>query len=251
METGRTDILKISHLSRSFGNLAVLKDVTFCVYSREILCLLGPSGCGKTTLLRLLAGLIPFDEGQVSLNGSETAGRRLNQPEIGMVFQEPRLLPWRTAFANVALPFELMGSAIDAAVKQTVNGALAQVGLPDFTGSYPHELSGGMRQRVSLARALATNPRMLFMDEPLTGLDVHSRREFLEQILRIWGDKRITLLWVTHDLQEAIRIADRIIDLSRRPGTVVATLPVPHPRRDEPGGPEELALETTLRKLFE
>jgi NitT/TauT family transport system ATP-binding protein len=251
METGRTEILKISHLSRSFGKLAVLKDVNFSIYSREILCVLGPSGCGKTTLLRLLAGLIPFDEGQVILNGGETAGRRLNQLETGMVFQEPRLLPWRTVFANVALPFELMGTAIDTGVKQTISGALELVGMPDFTGNYPHELSGGMRQRVSLARAMATNPRMLFLDEPLTGLDVQSRSEFMEQILRVWEDKRITLLWVTHDLREAIRIADRIIVLSRRPGTVVATLPVRHPRREQSGGPEELELEATLRKLFE
>ena len=187
METRRTEILKISHLSRSFGKLSVLKDVNFSIYSREIICVLGPSGCGKTTLLRLLAGLIPFDEGQVSLNGSETIGRRLTQLETGMVFQEPRLLPWRTVFANVALPFELMGTAIDAAVKQTISGALELVGLSDFAGNYPHELSGGMRQRVSLARALATNPGMLFMDEPLTGLDVHSRGEFMEQILTRLG----------------------------------------------------------------
>jgi NitT/TauT family transport system ATP-binding protein len=251
METGRTEILKISHLSRSFGKLSVLKDVNFSIYSREIICVLGPSGCGKTTLLRLLAGLIPFDEGQVSLNGNETIGRRLNQLGIGMVFQEPRLLPWRTVFANVALPFELMDTAIDTIVKQTISSAIELVGLTDFAGNYPHELSGGMRQRVSLARALVTNPGMLFMDEPLTGLDVHSRNEFMEQILDIWGKKRITLLWVTHDLREAIRIADRIIVLSRRPGTVVATLPVLHPRQGQSGGAEELELETTLRKLFE
>ena len=250
METGRTEILKISHLSCSFGKLSVLKDVNFSMYSREIICVLGPSGCGKTTLLKVLAGLIPFDEGQVILNGGETVGRLFNQLETGMVFQEPRLLPWRTAFANVALPFELMGTAIGSTVKQTISDALGLVGLSDFAGSYPHELSGGMRQRVSLARALATNPGMLFMDEPLTGLDVHGRGDFMEQILRIWGDKRLTLLWVTHDLREAIRIADRIIVLSRRPGTVVATLPVLHPRSEQSLGTEELELETTLQQLF-
>ena len=250
METARTEILKISHLSRSFGKLPVLKDVNFSIFSGEIICLLGPSGCGKTTLLRLLAGLIPFQEGSISLNGNETKTGRLNHSGIGMVFQEPRLLPWRTAYANVALPFELRNISLASSVKQGIEEVLARLGLSDFSGSYPHELSGGMSQRVSLARALVTNPRILFMDEPLTGLDVHSRRDFLEQILSIWNDTNITLLWVTHDLQEAIGIADRIIVLSKRPGTVLATIPVPHPRKKE-RGTAEMDLETNLRRLFE
>jgi len=250
METRGTEVLKISRLSRSFGKLSVLNEVSFSVFSGEIICLLGPSGCGKTTLLRLLTGLLPFDPGSISLPGSETRDGRVCLPEIGMVFQEPRLLPWRTAFANVALPFEMRGQPVDAAVRRSVETVLAQVGLTDFAGSYPHELSGGMRQRVSLARALVTNPRMLFMDEPLSGLDVHTSREFVEQILRIWNEKHITLLWVTHDLPEAIRIADRIIVLSKRPGTVVAEIPVPHPRREQPGE-DEMKLEAELRKLFE
>jgi NitT/TauT family transport system ATP-binding protein len=249
METRRTEILNVSRLSRSFGKLAVLQEVTFSIYSGEIICLLGPSGCGKTTLLRLLAGLIPLQQGTVRFNGS---GESLpgGLTEVGMVFQEPRLLPWRTAASNVALPFELKGVPMTGEVKQRIEGALSMVGLGDFRSSYPHELSGGMRQRVSLARALATNPKILFMDEPLAGLDIHTRQEFVEQILRIWTEKKITLLWVTHDLPEAIRVADRILVLSKRPGTVLATIPVPHPRQ-EPAGPEQTELEADLRKLFE
>jgi NitT/TauT family transport system ATP-binding protein len=249
MATGRTEILKITDLSKSFGKLSVLKNVNFSIESGEIVCLLGPSGCGKTTLLRLLAGLLPLQEGRVQLNGSETAGMRL-KAEVGMVFQEPRLLPWRTASGNVTLPFELRRHFIDSHVKNSVSMALETVGLKDFAASYPGELSGGMRQRVSLARALVMDPKILFMDEPLTGLDVHSRKDFIEQILQVWSEKMVTFLWVTHDLQEAIHIADRIIVLSKRPGTVVATFQVPNPRQTGTGKPE-FDLETKLRKLFE
>ncbi|MBN1369012.1 MAG: ABC transporter ATP-binding protein, partial [Dehalococcoidaceae bacterium] len=145
METGRAEILKVSGISLGFGELEVLEDINFSVYTGEVVCILGPSGCGKTTLLRIIAGLIPRRQGSVFLNGRESGKSALQG--LGMVFQEPRLLPWRTATGNVELPFELAGSGTGEAERRSVAGALAQVNLSEFAASYPHQLSGGMRQR--------------------------------------------------------------------------------------------------------
>jgi ABC-type nitrate/sulfonate/bicarbonate transport system ATPase subunit len=251
METCRTEILKVEDLSKSFGKLSVLKDVSFSIYDGEMVCLLGPSGCGKTTLLRMLAGLLPFDRGGVSINGKDIHNKQLYHQDVSMVFQEPRLLPWRNAANNVALPFELSETPLNYEAKQAVASALELVGLVDFSTSFPHELSGGMRQRVALARALATNPRILLMDEPLTGLDVRTRGELQDEIIRIWSQKKMSLLWVTHDPQEAIYLADRIIVLSGRPGNVKAILPISLARPRQRMSPDMLNLEKDIRALFE
>jgi ABC-type nitrate/sulfonate/bicarbonate transport system ATPase subunit len=251
METCRTEILKVDDLSRNFGKLSVLKDVSFSIYDGEMVCLLGPSGCGKTTLLRMLAGLLPFDRGGVRINGKDIRSKQPYHRDVSMVFQEPRLLPWRNATDNVALPFELSEGTLSPEAKNAVENALELVGLADFTKSFPHELSGGMRQRVALARALATNPRILLMDEPLTGLDVRTRGELQDEIIRIWSQKKMSLLWVTHDPQEAIYLADRIIVLSGRPGNVKAILPISLARPRQRMSPDMLNLEKDIRALFE
>ena len=247
METRRTDVLRVENLTKSFGKLVVLQDITFSVAGGELVCVLGPSGCGKTTLLRAVAGLIPFDAGHVWVNGEETAAGKAGS--IGMVFQEPRLLPWRDVTDNVRLPFELTGNPDKA--EEAIASSLDLVGLAEFARAYPHELSGGMRSRAALARALAQNPKLLLLDEPLTGLDVRTREELQEEILRIWDTKKMSLVWVTHAPEEAVYLADRIVVLSRRPTCIKGILKVELPRPRVRRSPEALRLTEEIRRLFE
>ena len=213
METSRTAALVVKELRKSFGKLGVLDSISFSVEHGELVCILGPSGCGKTTMLRIAAGLIPFDSGTVLINGEDIRKNKDYLKNVSVVFQEPRLLPWRNARQNVNLSLELRNDGHDEGDLGAVDTALSMVGLSEFTGSYPHELSGGMRQRVSLARAVVTEPEILLMDEPLTGLDLRNREELQDEILRIWSRKKVTLMLVTHDPTEAIYMADRIIVL--------------------------------------
>ena len=247
METGGNDVLRIEHLTKSFGRLVVLKDLSFSVAEGELVCVLGPSGCGKTTLLRAIAGLIPFNSSHIWIYGEEPVyGKSRN---IGMVFQEPRLLPWRNIIDNIKLPFELTGRVTET--DEAISSSLEQVGLSDFARAYPHELSGGMRSRVSLARALAQNPKLLLLDEPLTGLDVRTREELQEEILRIWNAKKMSLVWVTHAPEEAVYLADRIVVLSRRPTIIKDILIVDLSRPRVRQSPEALRLTEEIRHLFE
>ena len=246
METHRTEILRVDNLLKSFGKLTVLNQISFTVREGELIAILGPSGCGKTTLLRAIAGLIPFNGGRVTFKGQGIETRKAS--DIGMVFQEPRLLPWRTTYDNVQLPFELNGVA--AGSDPAIRSSLALVGLTEFTEAYPHELSGGMRSRVALARALAPDPGLLLMDEPLTGLDVRTREELQEEILRIWTQKRMSLVWVTHAPEEAVYLADRIIVLSRRPTTIKEILTVALPRPRDRQSREIQRLNEEIRRLF-
>lgn len=248
METGRTEILTVSGVGLKFGELEVLEDINFSVFDGEVVCILGPSGCGKTTLLRVIAGLADRQKGSIFFNGRESGKGALQG--LGMVFQEPRLLPWRTAAGNVELPFELAGAGLGQDERISVTSALAQVNLSGFEASYPHQLSGGMRQRVSLARALVTDPEVLLMDEPLTGLDVHTREELQDEIIRIWQAGQVSLLWVTHDPQEAVYMADRIIVLSNRPTRVKAILETGLARPRLRNSPELVNLEQKVRRLL-
>ncbi len=250
METNRTEILKVERLEHSFDRLKVLEDITFSIYQGEIVCILGPSGCGKTTLLRIVAGLLPSRQESVRLMGHEVGTQRQHRQHIGMVFQEPRLLPWRTAAGNVGLPFELRGEELGAKEQAAISDALSIVSLPDFTGAFPHQLSGGMRQRVALARALVTNPDVLLLDEPLTGLDVRTREELQDEIISIRARTGKSMVWVTHDPQEAVYLADRVIVLSGRPASIRGILEVASPRPRSRFNPAAAALENRIRTLF-
>jgi NitT/TauT family transport system ATP-binding protein len=250
METSGSVILEVKNISHSFENLKVLEKISFEVHGSEVVCILGPSGCGKTTLLRIIAGLISGAQGSVKINGLETINESTNWQDIGVVFQEPRLLPWRDAFDNVTLPFELAGKKPSEADSRLAKKALEMVNLSDFESSYPYQLSGGMRQRVSLARALVTNPRILLMDEPLTGLDVSTREELQEEIIRIWRERKMSLLWVTHDPEEAVFMADRVIVLSKRPTNIKTVLPINLPRLRSRSSEGFLNTEKTLRQLL-
>ena len=186
------------------------------------MALIGPNGCGKSTLLRIVSGLLRPNEGRVELDGTPVNGP---DPRIGFVFQEPRLLPWRDAAANVAYPLELAGWS-RARRQDQVRDLLGLVGLREFAGARPHALSGGMRQRLAIARALALGPSVLLLDEPFSALDALTRERFNAELVDLWDRTETTILLVTHSISEAIFLADRVVVLSARPGRVVADLPV-------------------------
>ena len=208
------------------SSLEALEGVSLEVGAGEFLCIVGPSGCGKSTLLRVLGGLVRPTSGRVYLDGELlTAPRR----QIGFVFQKANLMPWRTVLRNVTLPLEINGLKVEEAT-QPARELLKLVGLEGFEEAYPHELSGGMEQRVAIARALIHDPAILLLDEPFGALDALTREQMNLELLRIWGAKRKTVVMVTHSIQEAIFLADRILVMSSRPGRIEASFPVPLPR---------------------
>jgi NitT/TauT family transport system ATP-binding protein len=208
------------------GGLQALADVSFDVAPGEFVCLVGPSGCGKSTLLRALGGLQRPNAGRVIFEGEPlTAPRR----RIGFVFQKATLLPWRTVLDNVLLPLQLAG-ADPAEARERALGLIELVGLRGFEASRPRDLSGGMEQRVAIARALIHEPDMLLLDEPFGALDALTRERMGSELLRIWEARRKPVVMVTHSIQEAIFLADRVLVMSQRPGRVQAALPVPLPR---------------------
>lgn len=224
-------LIEVEHLSKVFpGDAAVaaLEDVSLTVAAGEFVSLIGPSGCGKSTLLHILDGLIPPSGGRVLVDSQRVCGPG---PDRGMVFQEFALLPWRTVRANVELGLELRGIGPQER-RRTASALLNLVGLTGFEERFPHELSGGMRQRVSIARALAPDPKILLMDEPFANLDAQTRLLMEEELLNIWERTRKTVLFVTHDLAEAIAMAERVVIFTARPARVkdVVRVDLPRPR---------------------
>lgn len=212
------------------GEIRALKDISFQIFEGEFVSLVGPSGCGKTTLLRIMGGLLEPEKGVLRIDGQV-----LTQPrqEIGFVFQNPTLMPWRTVLKNVTLPLEVRGDNGDG-YKERALELLGLVGLAGFENSYPHELSGGMQQRVAIARALVYEPSILLMDEPFGSLDAITRGQMNLELLRIWRATGKTIVMVTHNIQEAIFLADRVLIMSARPGHIQATVPVTLPRPRHP-----------------
>ena len=203
-------------VSHQYGPLQVLDDINLTIRSGEIVALLGPSGCGKSTLLRMLGGLEQPASGRILMAG-EPPAESINP--LTFVFQDFALVPWRTVAQNVALPLEHHPmSAPERALR--VEEALARVNLAEFGAAYPRQLSGGMRQRASIARALAVNPAVLLMDEPLSALDAQTRELLMDDLKRLWVETRFTAVYVTHNLAEAIRLGHRVVVLSRRPGRI-------------------------------
>jgi NitT/TauT family transport system ATP-binding protein len=232
--TGRPLII-VERVSKTFANgTAALGDINLAIPAEpQFLALLGPSGCGKSTLLRLIAGLDSPTAGRIEWPTTvHDAGGRA-QPELGFVFQDATLMPWATVFDNLYLPLRIKGLN-RRAVREQVMGALRLVGLEAFAGSYPRQLSGGMRMRVSVARALVTQPRVLLMDEPFAALDEITRLKLDRELLAIWQAQRLTVIFVTHSVFESVFLADRIVVMSARPGRIIADLRVgePYPRAD-------------------
>jgi len=218
-------------ISHRFGDLDVLDKVSFTVASGEVVAIVGPSGCGKSTLLSILGGLLQPGAGRAELRGAPPADS-LNP--LTFVFQDFALLPWCTVEANVAFP--LLHTALAAAARKAiVDDALRRTGLSDFRGAYPKQLSGGMRQRVGIARALAVRPAILLMDEPLSALDSQTRELLMEDFIRLLADGTMGAVYITHNLEEAVRLADRVVVLSRRPGRVREIVSIPMSRAERAG----------------
>ncbi len=230
--------LEIRDLNQSFSRddgsqLVVLEHLTFDVLDKEFVCILGSSGCGKTTLLRLIAGLDEAREGSIVLDGEKMAGP---SPKVGFVFQEYSLFPWRNVIDNIAFGLEMRGIPKEERYR-IAERYLELVNLSQFRTSYPSELSGGMRQRIAVARALALDPVLLLMDEPFGALDAQTRNMLQKELLDIWDKTKKTIIFITHSVDEAVFLADRIIVLTPRPGRICQIFPVELKRpRDRTSG---------------
>ncbi|MGY6635220.1 MAG: ABC transporter ATP-binding protein [Alkalilacustris sp.] len=224
--SSRAPVLRMDRVDKTFpGGVTALQAMSLTVRAGDFLSLLGPSGCGKSTALRLIAGLSPPSSGRIVWEGGQGEG------DLGVVFQEPTLMPWATVAHNVWLPFRLRGQPF-AAVRERVEAALALVGLTGFEGAYPRELSGGMKMRVSIARALVTQPRLILMDEPFAALDEITRFRLNDDLLRLKERIGCTVVFVTHSVFESVFLSDRIVVMAARPGRVIRELAIdaPYPR---------------------
>ena len=225
--------LEVSGLNKQFGDLQVLQNIDLAVEHGEFIAVVGPSGCGKTTFLRMVAGLEPVSSGTILLDGQKLSGPGGNR---GFVFQNDSLLPWRTVLANALIGPEVMGQ-VGAKERQRTLDLLKLVGLGGFEGYYPRQLSGGMRQRLNLARALAIDPEILLMDEPFASLDAQTREIMQTELMRIWEQGRKTVLFVTHQIDEAVFLSDRVLVFARRPGRLQESVEIKLPR------PRQLAIK--------
>ena len=249
----RPVVLEVDRLGREFpgegGMITALREVSFAVHRREFVCVIGPSGCGKSTLIRMVAGLDHPTSGRMLLDGREVTGPG---PDRGMVFQGYTLFPWLTVTRNVMFGLEMQGidrGTAEARAREWID----LVGLGKFARHFPAQLSGGMKQRTAIARALAANPRILLMDEPFGALDAQTRAQMQTHLMDIWRNVDVTILFITHDLDEAILLADRILVLKANPGEVqeLIEVPVPRPRSlRQLADPEFLATRRRLDELI-
>src|SRR5581483_11849788 len=225
--------LSIEHLSKRYWferedrEVLAVNDVSLDVADGEFLAIVGPSGCGKTTLLNIVAGLLPYEVGNVSIDGKKVQGPGVDR---AVVFQHASLLPWRSINGNVRYGMELQKRFDEATMRQRADHFIKLVGLSGFERHYPNELSGGMQQRVNLARALAADPKVLLMDEPFAALDAQTREFMQAELLKIWSENRKTVLFITHQINEAVYLADRVAVMSARPGRLKGVFKIPFAR---------------------
>jgi NitT/TauT family transport system ATP-binding protein len=246
MTSSHIDVANVSKVFNA-GERAVtaLKDINLHIPDGQFVCLLGPSGCGKSTLLNAIAGFSLPSAGTITANGQLVTGPG---PERGMVFQEYALFPWMTVEQNIGFGLEIRGTP-KAEIARRVADLLAMLSLADFRQRFPKDLSGGMRQRVAIARVLALDSPIMLMDEPFGALDALTRRNLQDELLRIWAELKKTIIFVTHSIEEAIYLADRIVVMTYRPGTVKRDMLVGLPRLRDPAAPEFNALKRELGAL--
>ena len=245
-------ILGVNDLTKEFRTnngeiVTALDGVNIKVKQNDFICIVGPSGCGKSTLLRMIAGLEEATRGAILY---KTCVIKRPTAQIGMVFQEYSLLPWRTVLDNVALGLEFAGGSKQQRIMQSME-YLQLVGLTEFVHAFPHELSGGMRQRVAIARAMAVEPEILLMDEPFGALDAHTRILLQKELLRVWETHRRTVLFVTHSVDEAIFLADKILVMSKRPGSIKTLIDVDIPRPRDRALPRYGQLYASILDMLE
>ena len=228
-------LIKIEHVSKTFkgisGDVEALKDVNLYIDENEFICIVGPSGCGKTTLLNILAGLESYDSGSVTMDGESIVGPGIDR---GVIFQQYALFPWLTVRKNMEFGLKYRHYSKEKK-KEIVDHYMETVGLTDFANAYPKELSGGMKQRVAIARGYATSPRVLLMDEPFGALDAQTRAQLQEDLLRTWETERKTCFFITHDVEEAVLLSQKVVLMSARPGRVkeIVNIDLPYPRNQE------------------
>jgi NitT/TauT family transport system ATP-binding protein len=244
-------VSKRYRLDREDRDVHAFVEVTLSVEEGEFVAIVGPSGCGKTSLLNVVAGLLPFEEGEVRIDGRAVSGPGVDR---AVVFQHPSLLPWRTVSGNVRYGMEMQRRYDRQAMLERAERFVKLVGLDGFQRRYPSELSGGMQQRVNLARALACDPAVLLMDEPFAALDAQTREIMQSELLKIWAESRKTVLFITHQINEALYLADRVVVLGAHPGRVKAVFDVPFGRPRPLGlkrDPRFLELEDPIWRLLE
>ncbi|CAA2099591.1 ABC transporter ATP-binding protein [Variovorax paradoxus] len=230
-------LVTLRNVGKRFANgTLALQGMSLDIGEHDFISFLGPSGCGKSTALRLIAGLTRLSSGEMHWSGASTGAAKDSKSdrELGFVFQEPTLMPWAKVFENVWLPLKLAGTSRDAAAP-VVQQALEMVGLSRFADVYPRELSGGMKMRVSIARALVTRPRLLLMDEPFAALDEMTRIKLNNDLLAIWREHRFSIVFVTHSVYESVYLSNRIVVMAARPGRVIDEIRIdePYPRGEE------------------
>lgn len=240
-------LLTLSDLSHTYPGSPprpALEHLDLCIESGQFVALIGPSGCGKSTLLRLIANLLQPTRGEIHLDGGVSPAQAIAEQRVAWMAQSPALLPWLTANANVALAHRFLPPG--TAPRLTPQQALERVGLGDYAGAYPFTLSGGMQQRLALARLLSLHASLWLMDEPFAALDELTRERLTQELMQLWQPLRPTVLWITHNIYEALRLADRVLVLSAQPGHLVADLPIDLPRPRQEASP---AFQHTLDAL--
>ncbi|WP_457620072.1 ABC transporter ATP-binding protein [Methanopyrus sp.] len=240
-------ILKVEDLHKSYDDLKVLNGITFEVSEGEFFAIVGPSGCGKTTLLKIIAGLEDYDEGRVLVDGKEV---REPGPDRALVFQEYAIFPWKTVLENIMFAPLMQGKDPEEAERIARQCLKVVPGLEGFEDAYPKQLSGGMKQRVAIARALAAEPRILLMDEPFAAVDAQTRNEMQEELLKVWEKTGQTILLVTHNVEEAVFLADRVMVLSPRPAEVVDIVEIDLPRPRDRTDPEFVELRARILDMI-
>jgi NitT/TauT family transport system ATP-binding protein len=255
--TSREPKLEVEHVSKRYWRekldreVIALENVSLSVADAEFLAIVGPSGCGKTTLLNIVAGLLPYEEGRVSVAGKKVAGPGIDR---AVVFQHSSLLPWRSIAGNVRYGMELQRRFDRATMTERTDRFIKMVGLAGFEKHFPSELSGGMQQRVNLARALAADPEVLLMDEPFAALDAQTREYMQTELLKIWSEARKTVVFITHQIDEAVYLADRVVVMSPRPGRIKEIFRVPFGRPRDISlkrDPKFLEIEDAIWRLVE
>jgi ABC-type nitrate/sulfonate/bicarbonate transport system ATPase subunit len=234
-------------VSHRYGELVVHRELRFSVQENEFLCVCGPSGCGKTTLLDILAGILRPSEGQVLIDGHPVDPKR---DSISCVFQEPSTLPWLTVWDNVATGLRIKKAA-PADMRRTVDEIIEVVGLRDYAAYYPHQISGGMKQRVAIARAFAIDADLILMDEPFVSLDQPTRERMQREVLHTWEHRRRTVVFVTHNLEEAVFLGDRVVVLCAKPARIIADVGVPLARPRNPLSPEFTHVRATCVEIMQ